>query len=432
MKDLFTNRGKYVPSFFMMKIDSEHFGNEMTDRETSLFVHEYVHFLQSITTVKGLERITSDFGMLGRIVEYIRNQGKQNVLVPFNKDVLNELTKNNERIDTNAWGELRADSIADKIQIKDVFVDKKTFDIDGVIFMDTVTLTFIDAEGEEGLCTFGARDLYEGMAYLIEQLITKDYEHSPDCPYSTAKMVAEYYYPELAKDPKNIIALCDNALMFTNPGVEYVRMIQYMKEISFLPQSPDEIYVFIELNWEVYDIDRPAKTLDTFILKVREAREILQGCLSNDAYFDSYHRWVDFILDFAIYLRTFNPLFWLHIVDNGNIRDNAYFYTILKMIGTPLVENKKHEYFMANTIREDIDTYCLSYFKVFYQLYELLVEGTLMCKLLPWCSNPQCGTNPDKSCWDEPWNHCEEKDLCPFVAIWNHWGLNGVKIQRKS
>ena len=100
MKDLFTNSGKYVPSFFMMKIDSEHFGNEMTDRETSFFVHEYVHFLQSITTVKGLERITSDFGMLGRIVEYIRNQGKQNVLVPFNKDVLNELTKNNERIDT--------------------------------------------------------------------------------------------------------------------------------------------------------------------------------------------------------------------------------------------------------------------------------------------------------------------------------------------
>ena len=193
MKDLFSNSGSYVPSFFLMKIDSEHFGNEMSDRETSLFVHEYVHFLQSITTVKGLERLTSDFWMLRRMVEYVKEQGKLNVSVLFNKDVLNEITKNNERIDTIAWGESCPKSIAEKIQLKDVFVEKKTFDIDGVRFMDTVTLTFIDVEGKEGFCTFGARDLYEGMAYLIEQLITKDYEHSPDCPYSTAKMVAEYY-----------------------------------------------------------------------------------------------------------------------------------------------------------------------------------------------------------------------------------------------
>lgn len=432
MKDLLSNSGRYVPSFFMMKIDSEHFGNDMTDKDLSLFVHEYVHFLQSFTTVKGLERLTSDFWMLRRMVEYIKEQGKQNVSVPFNKDILNELTKNNELIDTIAWGESGADSYDDKIQLEDILVDTKTFDIDGVRYMDTVALTYVDAEGKEGVCVFGIRDLYEGMAYLIEQLITKDYEHSPDCPYSTAKMVAEYYYPELVKDSRNIIALCDNALMFSNPGVEYVRMLQYMKEVSFLPQSPDEIYAFIESNWEVYDIDRSVTTLDAFVLKVSEAREILHGCLSNDAYFDSYHQWVDFILDFAIYLRTFNPLFWLDVVDNGYVKENLYFNTLLNSIGTPIVEIKKNECFSMNIMDERIDTYCLSYFRVFYQIYELLTDGRLMCNLLPWCSDPRCATEPDKCCWNEPWNHCEQKDLCPFVAIWNHWGLNGIQIQRKS
>lgn len=431
MKDLFSNSGSYVPSFFLMKIDSEHFGNEMSDRETSLFVHEYVHFLQSITTVKGLERLTSDFWMLRRMVEYVKEQGKLNVSVLFNKDVLNEITKNNERIDTIAWGESCPKSIAKKIQLKNVSVDTKTFDIDGVRYMDTVTFTCIDAEGEEGVFTFGTRDLYEGMAYLIEQLITKDYEHSPDCPYSTAKMVAEYYYPELAKDPKNIIALCDNALMFTNPGVEYIRMIQFMKEVSFLPQSPDEIYTFIELNWEVYGIDSSATTLDAFISKVSEAREILHGCLSNDTYFDSYHQWVDFIFDFAISLRVYDPLFWIRIVDNGYVNENMYFKTLLNSIGTPIVEIKKNKCFSMNIMDDRIDTYCLSYFRVFYQIYLLLSEGTLMCNLLPWCSDSRCGTKPDKCCWNEPWNHCEQKDLCPFVAIWNHWGLNGIQIQRR-
>ena len=430
MKDLFSNSGKYVPSFFMMKIDSEHFGNDMTDKELSLFVHEYVHFLQSFTTIKGLEKLTSDYWMLRRMIEYIKEQGKQTVSVPINKDVLNELTKNNELIDTIAWGESSSDSFVDEIQLKDVTIDTNTFDIDGVRFMDTVILTYIDAEGKDGLYSFGTRDLYEGMAYLIEQLITKDYEHSPDCPYSTAKKVAEYYYSEFAKEPRNIIVLCDNALMFSNPGVEYVRMLQYMKEVSFLPQSPEDIYPFIELNWEVRDINKSIKIIDVFVEKVNEAREVLHDCLSNNIYFDSYHQWVDFILDNAIYLRTVNPWFWLNIVNYGYINDNTYFRTLLNMIGTPLVENKKHEYFSITTIK-DIDVYCLSYFRVFYQIYSLLTEGRLMCNLLPWCSDSRCETKPDKCCEYEPWKHCENKDLCPFVAIWNHWGLNGVQIQRK-
>lgn len=428
MKDLFSNSGKYVPSFFMMNIDSEHFGNEMTDRELSLFVHEYVHFFQSFTTTKGLERLTSDFWVLRRMVDYIKEHG-ESISVPLDKKVLDEITRNNDLINTFSWGE---SGFVEKVQLNDVILDTNSMYIDGVRKMDSVTLSYINVEGNEDMWTFGERDLYEGMAYLIEQLITKDYEHSPDCPYSTAKMVAEFYYPEFAKNPINIIALCDNALMFTNPGVEYVRMIQFMKEVSFLPQSPDEIYAFIESNWEVYDIDRSATTLDVFVLKVNEAKIILHGCLPNDTYFDSYHQWVDFILDFAIYLRTFNPLFWLDVVDNGYVKENLYFKTLLNSIGTPIVEIKKNECFSMNIMDERVDTYCLSYFRVFYQIYSLLTEGRLMCNLLPWCSAPRCATEPDKCCWNEPWNHCEKKDLCPFVAIWNHWGLNGIQIQRKS
>ena len=144
-----------------------------------------------------------------------------------------------------------------------------------------------------------------------------------------------------------------------------------------------------------------------------------------------YAQAVDFILDFAIYLRTFNPLFWLDIVDNGYMGENLYFKTLLNSIGTPIVEIRKNECFAMNIMDERIDTYCLSFFRVFYQLYELLTDGRLMCNLLPWCSKPECATKPDKCCWNEPWNHCEKKDLCPFVAIWNHWGLNGVQMQRK-
>lgn len=69
MKDLFNRTcGIYIPSFFSMKIDSLSFGENMNDRELSLFVHEYIHFLQSFTTLHGLERINSDFCVLMNMI----------------------------------------------------------------------------------------------------------------------------------------------------------------------------------------------------------------------------------------------------------------------------------------------------------------------------------------------------------------------------
>lgn len=431
MKDLLSNSGRYVPSFFMMKIDSEHFGNDMTDKELSLFVHEYIHFLQSFTTIKGLEKLTSDYWMLRRMIEYIKEKGKQNVSVPFNKEVLNETTKINEYINRLTWGELDDASYIDDVKLEDVTLDTEGIDVNGDIKIESVYLTLVTADGKENCVSFGARDLFEGMAYLIEQLITKNYEHSPDCPYSTAKMVVDYYYPVLSKDLRNILVLCDVALMFSNPGVEYVEILQYMKKVNFSPQYPEEIYTFIELNWGVVDINKPSNSLSRFIETINEARNILHSCLSYDQYFESYHRWVDIILDYAIRIRLYDPLFWLKIVDNGCVNENQYFKTLLNSIGTPIVEIKKNECFSMNIIDEGVDTYCLSYFRVFYQIYSLLTEGILMCNLLPWCSDIRCNTKPDKCCEYKPWNHCEKKELCPFVAIWNHWGLNGVQIQRK-
>lgn len=50
------NRGEYIPAFFEMylKIDGEIDLNKLSERDFSLFFHEYIHFLQDITTTYGL------------------------------------------------------------------------------------------------------------------------------------------------------------------------------------------------------------------------------------------------------------------------------------------------------------------------------------------------------------------------------------------
>ena len=70
--------------------------------------------------------------------------------------------------------------------------------------------------------------------------------------------------------------------------------------------------------------------------------------LLQDPYFDDYHKLVDTIFDYAIELRTNEPMFWLDIVDCGDVKNNTYFYAIRHFAGSPLIETAKHELFWRN------------------------------------------------------------------------------------
>ena len=57
----FGNAGEYYPAFFEMKlkIDGDLDLNNCSDMDFALFFHEYIHFLQDITTSYGLTRCYS-------------------------------------------------------------------------------------------------------------------------------------------------------------------------------------------------------------------------------------------------------------------------------------------------------------------------------------------------------------------------------------
>lgn len=251
MKDLYSrNMGTYIPSFFSMKIDVESFGKNMSDRDWSLFVHEYIHFLQSFLSIYGLGRMTSDFSVLIRSIEWIKSQENKLISIPLDKNELSDITRDNERMIRFTWGET---TDVDSIIIREINIANDG-EIDEYRQIDSVFLTIVTQDGNEELYSFGAREIYEGMAYSIEQTITKDYERSPDYPYSTALKVVEYYCPKISKDLRNVVVLCDKALMSSNPGLEFVNILKWLREIRYHTESPYELYQLLDLNWEVYNL----------------------------------------------------------------------------------------------------------------------------------------------------------------------------------
>ena len=143
-------------------------------------------------------------------------------------------------------------------------------------------------------------------------------------------------------DPRNLLVLCDKALMSSNPGPEFVRMIKWLRQIDFLPPTPDYLFYFLDNNWETYDMNQKVGVLETFVNRVEFVKANLHSLLQ-DAYFSDYHKWLDVIFDYAIDLRKTEPMFWLDIIDNGYVKDNSYFQAIFHFAGSPLIETVKHE-----------------------------------------------------------------------------------------
>ena len=424
MKDLNSKMsGLYAPSFFYMKIDAQTLGNEMNNHDLSLFIHEYIHFLQSFTTLYGLGRINADFSLLTNMINVIKNQ--QIIHVPLSEEeILNKQTYDNNKICNLTWGDT---SDISYLEVTEVSIDSVPIVEDFPI--DSVTITYKDKAGEESFCSFGAREIYEGMAYLIEQHITREYEISPDHPYNTAVKVIDYLYPEMLDDYRNLLVICDKALMSPNPGPEFIRIVQWLKQIKPDTRNPDKLYYFIDMNRNLYLSDNNARLIEFENLAITTKKHLYS--LLQDEYFSNYYVWIDKIFDYAIDLRKTEPMFWLDIVDGGYAFDNPYFTSILQLAGSPLVENKKHEYFSFSP--KGADSEDLVYFKIFDQINKLLRKGQIQCEMIPWCKGSPQAVSIDKSCYYYPWNHSESNgELCPYRGIWKHWGLSSCEIKMKD
>ena len=327
MKDLRSSlQGKYEPSFFNMKIDVMSYNENMSDREISLFLHEYIHYLQNITTTYGLERLLYDFAILCRMVEWLQKQNKADIYVPIPEDVLSELTKSNKKILDLTWGDT-VDYDIKEFQ----FVSAEKLDsirIDKQRSVDTICITYKNTTGEEDICTFGAREINESMAYLIERKMTRDYESSPVYPYETAQMVAKYIYPPLLDDYRNFLIVCDMALMSSNPGAEFFEIAKWLEKIGYTFDDPGELYRFLELNWDFNDMGHRMSYCNYYINRAEDVRNNLH-ILLQDEYFYDYHAWVDCIIDRAILLRKNNPLFWLDLAEQGYIKSNSVWVDII-------------------------------------------------------------------------------------------------------
>lgn len=426
-------RNYYSSAFFRMKVDvpaSLMPIDDIPDASFALYFHEYIHFIQDISTIYGLMNITNLIYYVQDIASRIPKQQSRYfdipVKLPNDKDdfgyVNHQLMPFYKGASINPVR--RHITIIDFKEVITQWGDEPEKKIPCII------VTATDKMNDSALFEFifGGNHVTEGMAYLCEQHIYFDLLKQQDIvfeaneyPYSVVQKLTEKIYPEMANNPLLIIAACDASLMTYNPGVSFIRVLSHLKKLRF-----------VENGYDVPSLYRTACSLlkgshpDVTVVS-DAARDLLKKNFKMD-HSEGNNEWIDVIFERIMALRHANPSFLHTMLTPGDLKKNLDFRVFLAFIGSPMVVNGFNE--GTFSLPSDFNSNKL-HPGLFWAVNQILKVFTnskpIPCELKEHCRKSQAFDPPivvDERCDKNPWSRCKDANLCPFGAMWKHWGLS--------
>ena len=398
MNKLNTTLGSYMPAFFRMGVSfpfsSENLKAPFDEKWISIFTHEYIHFLQDISTYVGLNNAYVYSEHIHGLVNCIYQHPKGNLSVPVSMPRNYANVELNQFVNTEGWGTLGEmnEFFLVKIEKKQ---KKVPFQTDLVKELTNVILK--SAKGDK--VVFGSRAIMESMAYMMERMITRGSVPAPDYPYNAAEMVVDNIYPEFGKDKLNIIALCDACMQFSEPGKIFVQTLEVFKSLKFIPGNANQV------------IDH---FYSTPCIQIGKSVSMAQGLISMGMIvgnrlklylkgkdFKPFHNVIHKLLGFGMNERIKNRYFMLDIVRKGYVLDNPLMKRYIASVGTPIIKDCIDEYWLVPPFGKSLADYWIDYFPAMGEVYKCLAMGHTICDMIPWCEkSPK--VNVDERCYMEP------------------------------
>lgn len=426
MKLLKENSNSYMPAFFYMDLKFPFYDSSMalynlSRQNLASFIHEYIHFLQDITTYWGLNNayVYSEYihGSINQIYKHPKGDFNVPLQLPNN---LNNIEFNQSIIEecTGYYNEI------DPLFIIDVEVTKKKIKYPNP-YIKEFEHVYLKLPNRK--IQFGARAIMESMAYLLERQIAPGGSSVNEYPYCSAENIALKEYPKFAKDPLNILALCDLSLQFSNPAAIFVKTLREFKGNHYIPNKAEDLYDLF-YNRPCIQMNKKCSLIQSLFYLGQTVRERLKTYLNHSS-FKSFHKIIDNLIICGLDYRINQPTFILDIARSGNALYNNQMCSLFNRTGSPIIKDCNEEYFIINSYllsNED-----LQFFSAIEQILNLLSRGDDCCDMVCWCQ--QSAHNKviiDDRCINSPWERCTDINLCPYGILWKHWNLSGYRPLR--
>jgi len=411
--------GFYIPSFLYMKVDTKAslekiFGTPIE----SVFVHEYVHFLQDISTVFGLVNTSYTAEYFKSMASYIRQNNVQKISAPILPEVLKDHMVENELLFFGYCGdgafisldEWEIDFVSDKDEVK--VRDKKLQKI--VLHMRH---KLYDTKKEYN---FGAIAIMESLACLIERHIYHDDSCSIDnLPYGAAHHIVKALYREMSDKPWLIAAICEISLMAYHPAGIFLLLITCMKRDNFMPGTALDMFNYAkQIKFE----DESSMT-DLLVSIADHAKKQIDGIFTSKLIKDG-SSWFTHLVDESLKLRNSHPCFLANLLEMSSTLAKKRLLKIIDLVGVPLMFNSDDVLFnLGNTIKKYPG---IIYYPAANEIFEIFSSGQqIRCRLNKYCESGPEDMEVDANCLSSPWYRA---NMCPFAVLWKTWDFSGREV----
>lgn len=483
----------YYPNFLYMELGTTvNLRNlcryPISDDIDAAFLHEYIHYLQDITTISGY----SNIGVVCDRMRYVVTSKDKKLAIPIKYESIEKFfIKQNALNQSSHIGDARLKIRGVDIPFPthynlylkniDIWVGRQ-HPIEGAL---SLVVEFV-YNGKNLEYNIGEYAISESMAYLIEKYIYPNALPSPpDFPYNVVEKIVNDKFPFL-NQPEMLVALCDVSLMYQFPGRALYMLCNELKEIRNTKSVHFTDVYFIGYSTSFADKLNVENRMDSFTKMNQMAKQTFQKYFEMIPVWDDIVEQVSVIFDNALWLRKHAPLFMIDILKGKEInRNNAFKSIVTKIIGALCIKTDANEiyHFVPELNTQNlIDTpYC--YYKIFYNIGEpawvnyilnkwnltvglrepdlgLLVSThmihdiffksntvvfsnntpSMKCELFDWCKdsfNRQSLsdlTSIGYQCRYCPWENVRDRkrlDQCAFGRLWAAWRLDRKRLRPK-
>lgn len=375
---------------------------QMSQEDLGTFLHEYVHFLQNISTPYGIfEAAALNEAAVETFIDILP---KKEINLPYNAPQSEVLESRMKWLDAmNGQPVSGQEDVIEVDEARDI-----QFGSLNITFSDRkgklVILEFYDKLGKVHRRVIGALDIKEAMAAAYQSLIDPNAEH-PDIPYNLLRIFCKKMFPSVGDDVKKFICLCYASLFSLQPAYHFV-------ELCFKAEKRKEQTGFA--FFDDYINDHTVKVQGVSVTPwehfnglLEDYKQSIQGLLRCET------PYIDYILE-QVKMKNGNvPI--LNVINTDKPFSVNNVKALITALGIPYMHAQGKGWFFPSINGQGASDVVKLVGETF--LYQFLVNKDrsrmCICPLAAMCGNE--GTY----CYDQPWL---EKG-CSFELIGDEIGL---------
>jgi len=413
----------------------------------ALFLHEYIHYLQDLTTIAGYSKICVVVDNMNWASKCIK---KKKIHVPLDPFSVTDyyLDINAQHLKTSIGnGRIKNDPKIHNISDFDTYEKNmlipKGMAIDSKI--DAV-LTFTDSYGQEYKYHVGEYAISECQAYMVEQHIypntIKPQNPAPDCPYRVVQKIFERFCPKYY-DIMSMIAACEACLMHGMPGLALKNLIDELNATE-KKITAEEVYFLGISERMLYKNGQTTSYFDR--LKEYNGHAMTQlRSYFKASYFESCLKFVEGVFVEAYQYRINNPCAILKIAQGGWAFMNDPLKTAVSLLGCSSILTKANNMFQMSPLcyPQECEPGVFASYRFLHELLftEKLPNNHMVagCPMKVWCQKSfeeqeldDITAREDVDCDHYPWHNVNILPIlnqCVFGRVAATFGLQGKKLR---